>query len=135
MQGFYHQPYGTLKGSRNCNRKHDWRPPKAFKTVRKEHRNMPRGSKYPRIQASGSRTPVKAWCLEPETSNIGCLEPLGFRGALGRMAIPEGTSTQYLRLPVPKSSFNGFRSQEPQISVLGPSGMRMLQAFQTPCFG
>ena len=36
-----------------------------------------RGSKCPILEVSGSKTPHQLWILEPETSNIGYLDPLG----------------------------------------------------------
>ena len=37
--------------------------------------NEPRGSKYPTFKDSGPKYHKMAWFLEPETSNIGCLDP------------------------------------------------------------
>ena len=40
--------------------------------------NSPRGSKYPIFEVSGSKQrPLRVWFLEPETLNIGYLDPLG----------------------------------------------------------
>ena len=39
-----------------------------------------RGSKYPLFEVSDSKKSYSSWLLEPETSNIGCLDPLGGTG-------------------------------------------------------
>ena len=39
--------------------------------------NVLRGSKYPMLKVPGPQIPLRVWFLEPETSNIGYLDPLG----------------------------------------------------------
>ena len=38
---------------------------------------LPIGSKCPIVKVSGPKNPFRIWFLEPETSNIGYLDPLG----------------------------------------------------------
>ena len=39
---------------------------------------LPRGSKHPIFKASGPKVPFRVWFLEPESLNIGYLDPLGY---------------------------------------------------------
>ena len=42
---------------------------------------LPRGSKYPIFEVSGSENIYPQWIFEPETSNTGYLDPLGYTSA------------------------------------------------------
>ena len=44
-----------------------------------EPSTFPRGSKHPICEVSGPKKSMRVWFLEPEASNTGYLDPLGFK--------------------------------------------------------